>query len=58
MSETIKKQASLLTNLNLNSYSFEFTLTETSTPTTGGTLLYVAHHLSCKCYNDLKIYKK
>ena len=43
MSETIKKQASLLTNLNLNSYSFEFTLTETSTPITGGTLLYVAH---------------
>ena len=41
--------------MNLNNYSFEFTLTETSA---GGTLLYIANHLSCKCHNDLNIYKK
>ena len=49
------KQVSLLNNLNLNNYSFEFTPTETSA---GGTLLYVANHLSYKCCNDLNIYKK
>ena len=42
----ITKQVSLLNNLNLNNYSFEFTLTETSA---GGTLLYIANHLSYKC---------
>ena len=36
-------------------YSFEFTPTETST---GGTLLYIANHLSNKCNIDLNIYKK
>ena len=41
--------------MNLNSYCFEFTPTETSA---GGTLLYLASHLSCKCRNDLNIYKK
>ena len=46
---------SLLNNLNLNNYSFEFTPTETSV---GGTLLYIANHLSYKCRNDLNIYKK
>ena len=51
----ITKQVSLLNNLNLNNYSFEFTPTETSA---GGTLLYIAHHLSYKCCNDLNIYKK
>ena len=51
----IIKQVSLLNNLNLNNYSFEFTPTETSA---GGTLLYVANHLSYKCHNDLNIYKK
>ena len=55
----ITKQVSLLNNLNLNNYSFEFTPTETSA---GGTLLYIANHLSYKClnlsYNDLNIYKK
>ena len=56
VSETrITKQASLLNNLNLNHYSFEFTPTETSA---GGTLLYIANHLSYKCRNDLNIYKK
>ena len=51
----ITRQVSLLNNLNLNNYSFEFTPTETSA---GGTLLYIANHLSYKCCNDLNIYKK
>ena len=56
VSETrITKQVSLVNNLNLNHYSFEFTPTETSA---GGTLLYIANHLSYKCRNDLNIYKK
>ena len=56
VSETrITKQVSLLNNLNLNHYSSEFTPTETSA---GGTLLYIANHLSYKCRNDLNIYKK
>ena len=56
VSETrITKQVSLLNNLNLNHYSFEFTPTETSA---GGTLLYIANHLSYKHRNDLNIYKK
>ena len=56
MSETrITRNVSLLNNLNLNNYSFEFTPTETCA---GGTLLYIANHLSYKCRNDLNIYKK
>ena len=56
ISETrITKHVSLLNNLNLNNYYFEFTPTETSA---GGTLLYIANHLSYKCRNDLNIYKK
>ena len=56
LSETrITKQVSLLNNLNLNNYYFEFTPTETSA---GGTLLYIANHLSYKCRNDLNIYIK
>ena len=39
----------------LNNYSFEFTPTEASV---GGTLLYIANHLSYKCCNDLNIYTK
>ena len=55
ISETrIRKQVSLLINLNLNNCSFEFTPTETSA---GCTLLYIANHLSYKS-NDLNIYKK
>ena len=46
----ITKEVSLLNNLNLNNYSFEFTPTETLA---GGTLLYIANHLSNKCRNDL-----
>ena len=54
ISETrITRQVSLLNNLNLNNYSFEFTPTETCA---GGTLLYIANHLSYKCRNDLNIY--
>ena len=50
ISETrIIKNICLLNNLNLNNYSFEFTPTETSA---GGTLLYIANHLSCKCHDD------
>ena len=41
--------------MNLNNYSFEFTPTESSA---GGTLLYIANHLSYKCRNDRNIYKK
>ena len=55
ISETrVTKNISLLNNLNFN-YSFEFTPTETSA---GGTLLYIANHLSYKCRNDINIYKK
>ena len=49
---TITKQVSVLNNLNLNNYSFESTPTKTSA---GGTLLYIANHLSYKCCNDLNI---
>ena len=38
----------------VNSYSFAFTPTETSE---GGTVLYIANHVSRKCRNDLNIYK-
>ena len=41
--------------MNHYNYSFEFTPNETST---GGTLLYIANHLSYKCRNDLNIHKK
>ena len=39
----ITKQVSFSNNLNLHNYSFEFTTTETFA---GGTLLYIANHLS------------
>ena len=56
VSETrITKNVSLLNNLNLNNYYFEFTSTDTFA---GGTLLYIANHLSYECCNDLNIYKK
>ena len=51
----ITRNVSLLNNLNLNNYSFEFTPAETCA---GGTLLYIANHLSYKCCYDLNIYKK
>ena len=48
-----RKQVSLLNNLNFNNYCFELTPNETSA---GGTLFYIANHLSYKCRNDLIIY--
>ena len=56
VSETrITRNVSLLNNLNLNNYSFEFTPTETCA---GGTLFYIAIHLSYKCRNDLNVFKE
>ena len=55
VSETrITKNISLTNNLTMNNFSFEFTPTESSA---GGTLLYVANHLSYKPRLDLNIYK-
>ena len=51
----ITKQVSLSNHLNLNHYSFEFTPVEYLA---GGTLLYIANHLSYKCLNDLNICTK
>ena len=50
----ITKQTSLTTNINLRNYAIEFTPTESSA---GGTLLYIASHLSYKPRPDLNIYK-
>ena len=50
----ITKQTSLTTNINLRHYDIEFTPTESSA---GGTLLYIASHLSYKLRPDLNIYK-
>ena len=50
----ISMQVFLLNYLNLNNYFFEFTPSETSA---GGTILYIANHLSYKCCNVLNIYK-
>ena len=44
----------MTSNINLNNYSFEFRPTES---TAGGTLLYIANHLSFKSRNDLNLYK-
>ena len=49
----ITKQTSLTTNINLRNYVIEFTPTESSA---GGTLLYIASHLSYKPCPDLNIY--
>ena len=51
----IRKDVTITSNLSLNNYSMEFTPTESSA---GGTLLYIANHLSYKSRNDLNIYKK
>ena len=48
------KKTSLTSNISLNNYSFECTPTES---TAGGTLLYIANHLSYKSCNDLNLYK-
>ena len=42
-------------NININNYAFEFTPTVSSA---GGTLIYVANHLTYKPRTDLQIYKK
>ena len=49
----IPKNGSVTQNTVLNNYSSEHTPTESSP---GGTLLYIANHLSCKSRSDLKIY--
>ena len=55
VSETrITKQTPLPTNINRKNYAIEFTPTESSA---GGTLLYIASHLSYKPRRDLNIYK-
>ena len=51
----ITKNVSIANNLNIKNYSTEFTPTESSA---GGTLLYIANHLSYKPRQDLNIYKK
>ena len=48
------KKTSLTSNTNLNNYCFEFTPTEA---TAGGTVLYIANHLSYKSRNDLNLCK-
>ena len=48
------KNISLTNNLTMNNFSFEFTPTESSA---GGTLLYVANHLSYKPCLDLNVCK-
>ena len=50
----ITKQTSLTTNINLRDYAIEFTPTES---TAGGTLIYIASHLSYKLRTDLNVYK-
>ena len=50
----LKCTSSLTTNINLTNYAIEFTPTESSA---GGTLLYIANHLSYKPRPDLNIYK-
>ena len=55
VSETrITKQTSFTTNISLKNYAIEFTPTESSA---GGTLLYIASHLSYKPRLDLNIYE-
>ena len=49
------KNTSITQNIELSNYSLEHTLTESSA---GGTLLYIANHLSYKICSDLNIYKK
>ena len=41
-------------NINIPNFSFEFTPTES---TAGGTLLYIANHLTYQKWNGLNLYK-
>ena len=53
VSETIIiKKTSLTSNSNLNNYPLEFTSAES---TAGGTLFYIANHLSCESRNNLNL---
>ena len=49
------KNTSGTQNIELSNYTFEHALTESSV---GGTLMYIANHLSYKTHSDLSIYKK
>ena len=51
----ITKNTSVTQKIELSNYSFEHTPTESSS---GGTLLYIANHLSYKIRSALNIYKK
>ena len=51
----IREDVTITSNLSLNNYCMEFIPTESSA---GGTLLYIANHLSYKSCNDLNTYKK
>ena len=48
------KNTSVTQNIELSNYSFKHTPTESSA---GGTLLYIANHLSYKTCSDLNTYK-
>ena len=50
----ITENVSITNNLSIKNYSIEFTPTESSA---GGTLLYIANHLSYKPRQDLNIHK-
>ena len=50
----IMKIIYLISNINLNIYSFE---SKPTGSTAGGTLFYIANHLSYKPRNDLNLYK-
>ena len=53
VSETrITRKTALTSDINLQNYSFEFTPTESNA---GGTLLYIAYHLSYKPRTDLNL---
>ena len=56
ISETrITKNINKITNININNCAYEFTPTESSA---GGTLIYVANHLTHTPRTDIQIYKK
>ena len=50
----ITRKTSLTFNTNLENYCFEFTPTESNA---GGTLLYIANHLSNKPLTDISLNK-
>ena len=56
ISETrITKNINKITDININNYAFEFTPAKSSA---GGTLIYIANHLTYKPRTDLHIYTK